>query len=234
MDSFWYKLSPAEVSAIFLSIKVALWAVGLSLPPALGLGWLLARKEFLFKGLLDALLHLPMVMPPVVVGYGLLLLCGNRGPLGPLLQTIGFPLAFHWRGAALAAAVVSFPLMINAIRLSIEAIDLELEEAARSLGAKPWRVYLSITLPLSLPGILTGGILAFARSLGEFGATITFVSNIPGETRTLPLALFNAAQVPGGDALALRLAVISILLSLAALMGARSLSTRSLASRRRH
>jgi molybdate transport system permease protein len=180
---------------------------------------LLARSNFPGKSLFDAIVHLPLVLPPVVIGYFLLLLLGRRGPLGAVLEEyFGIVVAFRWTGAAIAAGIMGFPLMVRAIRLSIEAIDGGLEAAARTLGATRWRVYATVTLPLALPGILTGALLSFARSLGEFGATITFVSNIPGETRTLPLAIYTLTQVPGGDAAALRLSVIAILLSVVALM----------------
>ena len=180
---------------------------------------LLARRNFPGKSVFDAVVHLPLVLPPVVIGYFLLLALGRRGPLGaPLEEYFGIVVAFRWTGAAIAAAVMGFPLMVRAIRLSVEAVDSGLEAAARTLGAARWRVFCTITLPLALPGILTGALLSFARGLGEFGATITFVSNIPGETRTLPLAIYSLTQVPGGDAAALRLSVIAIVLSLLALM----------------
>jgi molybdate transport system permease protein len=180
---------------------------------------LLARSNIPGKSLFDAIVHLPLVLPPVVIGYFLLLLLGRRGPLGAVLEEyFGIVVAFRWTGAAIAAGIMGFPLMVRAIRLSIEAIDTGLEAAARTLGATRWRVYVTVTLPLALPGILTGALLSFARSLGEFGATITFVSNIPGETRTLPLAIYTLTQVPGGDAAALRLSVIAILLSVVALI----------------
>jgi molybdate transport system permease protein len=168
--------------------------------------------------LLDAIVHLPLVLPPVVVGYLLLLALGRNGPLGERLESIGIVFAFRWTGAALAAAVMSFPLLVRAIRLSMEAVDPRLEAAGRTLGARPWRVFATLTLPLAWPGIVTGALLGFARSLGEFGATITFVANIPGETQTLPLAIYSYTQVPGGDAQAMRLCIISILLSLGALL----------------
>jgi molybdate transport system permease protein len=189
------------------------------LPLALAVALLLARCSFPGKSLFDAVVHLPLVLPPVVIGYFLLLALGRRGPLGIVLEEyFGIVVAFRWSGAAVAAAVMGFPLMVRAIRLSIEAIDSGLEAAARTLGATRWRVLFTITFPLALPGILTGALLSFARGLGEFGATITFVSNIPGETRTLPLAIYTQTQVPGGDAAAMRLSVIAIVLSLLALM----------------
>jgi molybdate transport system permease protein len=212
-------LTALESEALGLSLRVALWCVVISLPAALAVAWLLARKEFPGKAVLDSLVHLPLVLPPVVVGYGLLLLLGRQGPLGKwLFETFGLSVAFTWKGAVVASAVMAFPLMVRAIRLSIEAVDLGLEAASRTLGAGPWGVFFSITLPLAWPGLLTGMVLGFARSLGEFGATITFVSNIPGETRTLPLALYGLTQVPGSEAAALRLIVISTCLAFAALI----------------
>jgi molybdate transport system permease protein len=212
-------LTPVEWEILQLSLKVAFWSVLCSLPIAVAVAMLLARSNFPGKSLFDAIVHLPLVLPPVVIGYFLLLLLGRRGPLGAVLEEyFGIVVAFRWTGAAIAAGIMGFPLMVRAIRLSIEAIDGGLEAAARTLGATRWRVYATVTLPLALPGILTGALLSFARSLGEFGATITFVSNIPGETRTLPLAIYTLTQVPGGDAAALRLSVIAILLSVMALM----------------
>lgn len=224
-------LSQEEIGIILLSLKVALCSVALSLPLALLAAHVLARRTFPGKNLLDAVIHLPLVLPPVVVGYVLLLLLGRRGPLGSLLEEwFGIVVAFRWTGAALACAVMGFPLMVRAMRLSIEAIDPKLEAAAETLGASHLGVFLTVTLPLALPGIITGTLLSFARSLGEFGATITFVSNIPGETQTLPLAIYALTQVPGGDAAALRLCVLSVLLSFAALLGSEVLMRR--ASRR--
>ena len=212
-------MTPVEWEILQLSLKVAFWSVLCSLPIAVAVAMLLARSNFPGKSLFDAIVHLPLVLPPVVIGYFLLLLLGRRGPLGAALEEyFGIVVAFRWTGAAIAAGIMGFPLMVRAIRLSIEAIDTGLEAAARTLGATRWRVYATVTLPLALPGILTGALLSFARSLGEFGATITFVSNIPGETRTLPLAIYTLTQVPGGDAAALRLSVIAILLSVMALM----------------
>jgi molybdate transport system permease protein len=212
-------LTPVEWEILQLSLKVAFWSVLCSLPIAVAVAMLLARSNFPGKSLFDAIVHLPLVLPPVVIGYFLLLLLGRRGPLGAVLEEyFGIVVAFRWTGAAIAAGIMGFPLMVRAIRLSIEAIDTGLEAAARTLGATRWRVYATVTLPLALPGILTGALLSFARSLGEFGATITFVSNIPGETRTLPLAIYTLTQVPGGDAAALRLSVIAILLSVVALI----------------
>ncbi len=212
-------LTPEEWTALGLSLRVALWSVVISLPFAIAVAFVLARKQFIGKTLFDALVHLPLVLPPVVVGYFLLIVFGKRGPIGAILeQWFDIVVAFRWTGAALAAAVMGFPLMVRAIRLSLEAIDRQLESAAETLGANKTWVFLTITLPLALPGIITGTLLSFARSLGEFGATITFVSNIPGETRTLPLAIYTYTQAPGGDAQALRLSVLAIGLSLAALV----------------
>jgi len=211
-------LTPQEWDVLGLSLRVAFWSVLISLPPAVAVAMLLARGRFPGKTLFDAFVHLPLVLPPVVVGFLLLLLFGRQGPLGALLDDwFGLVIVFKWTGAALAAAIMGFPLMVRAIRLSLESIDLKLEAAARTLGADAMRVFLTVTLPLALPGILTGMLLSFARSLGEFGATITFVSNIPGETQTLPLAIYGYTQTPGGDAQALRLSLIAVLLSLAAL-----------------
>ena len=218
-------LTPLESEALALSLKVALWSVAGSLLPGLAIAWLLARREFYGKSLLNGLVHLPMVVPPVVVGYLLLIAFARNGPLGqPLHDWFGITLAFTWKGAALAAAVMAFPLMVRAMRLSLEAVDRRLEAAARTLGAGPFDTFRSITLPLMAPGILVGVILAFARSLGEFGATITFVSNIPGETRTLPLALYTYTQVPGGLDGAFRLMVIAIVIAFAALLGSELLA----------
>ena len=223
-----FALTLDEWAVIGLSLKVAFWSVLCSLPLALATAWLLARTRFYGKSLFDALVHLPLVLPPVVIGYFLLLLLGRRGPLGALLdEYFGIVFAFRWSGAAVAAAIMGFPLMVRAIRLSIEAIDSGLEDAARTLGATRLRVFFTITLPLALPGVFTGTLLSFARSLGEFGATITFVSNIPGETQTLPLAIYTLTQVPGGDAAALRLSLIAIVLSVLALMVSEWLVRRS-------
>jgi molybdate transport system permease protein len=212
-------LTPAELEALRLSLKVAAVSVLASLPFGFALAWLLARYRFPGKTLLDALIHLPLVLPPVVIGYFLLVLFGRRGPAGQWLEeTFGLIFAFRWTGAALACALMGLPLMVRAIRQSLEAIDRRLESAAATLGAGRWAILASITVPLCLPGILTGMLLSFARSLGEFGATITFVSNIPGETQTLPLAIYNYTQIPGGDAQAMRLCILSVILSLAALV----------------
>lgn len=211
-------LSPEEWEALRLSLEVAVRSVGLSLPFAIAMAWLLARRRFPGRTLLDAAVHLPLVLPPVVVGYFLLLIFGTRGPIGSWLdEQAGVRLVFTTAGAALATAVMSFPFVVRAIRLSIENIDPHLEAAARTLGARGWDRFLTITLPLTLPGILAGVIVAFSASLGEFGAVITFVSNIPGETRTLPLALYTAIQTPDGDAAAARLASLSVGLGIAGL-----------------
>ena len=214
-----WSLSPAETAALLLSLKVAFWSVAASLPVAVALAWVLARLSFPGKSLLDAVIHLPLVLPPVVVGYFLLLALGRRGPIGAFLEDyLGVTFMFRWTGAALASAVMGLPLLVRAVRQSLDGVDRGLEAAAATLGAPPLWVFASVTLPLILPGILTGMLLSFARSLGEFGATITFVSNIPGETQTLPLAIYAFTQVPGGDAQAMRLCILSIILSLAALM----------------
>jgi len=210
-------LSEEEFGVVALSLKVGLWAVAVSLPPAIAAAYVLARKRFAGKALLDAAIHLPLVLPPVVVGFLLLELFGRRGPIGALLEPLGIEFAFRWTGAALAAAIMGFPLMVRAIRLSIQAVDTRIELAARTLGASPLRVFLTVTLPLAWPGLVTGAILAFARALGEFGATITFVSNIPGETQTLPLAIYTFTQTPGYDAQVLRLSLLAVALSLVAL-----------------
>jgi molybdate transport system permease protein len=212
-------LTPSELEALRLSLKVAGVSVLASLPLGFALAWLLARYRFPGKTLLDAVIHLPLVLPPVVIGYLLLVLFGRRGPIGQWLdETFGIVFAFRWTGAALACALMGLPLLVRAIRQALEAIDLRLESAAATLGASRAWVLASVTIPLALPGIVTGMLLSFARSLGEFGATITFVSNIPGETQTLPLAIYTYTQVPGGDAQALRLCLISVVLSLAALL----------------
>jgi molybdate transport system permease protein len=221
-------LTPEETEAIRLSLRVAVWATLCSLPAGIAVALLLARGRFWGKGLLDGIVHLPLVLPPVVTGYALLLLFGRRAPLGRLLaETVGLVFAFRWTGAALACAVMGFPLMVRSIRLSLDAVDRRLEAAAGTLGANaPW-IFATITLPLILPGILAGMILAFARALGEFGATITFVSNIPGETQTIPTAIYMLLQEPGGDLAALRLTLVSIAISLAALIAAEPLMARA-------
>jgi molybdate transport system permease protein len=214
-----FAFTPQELTAIALSVKVALVAALGSLPFGVACGWLLARRRFPGKSLLDALLHLPLVMPPIVTGYALLILLGTQGPVGAwLLEHLGVQVAFRWTGAALASAVMGFPLMVRAIRLSLESTDRRLEAAAATLGAAPWRVFFTITLPLAWPGLVAGTALAFAKALGEFGATITFVSNIPGETQTLSSAIYSLLQVPGGEAGIWRLAAVALAISLAALL----------------
>ncbi|MFN8828718.1 MAG: molybdate ABC transporter permease subunit [Labrys sp. (in: a-proteobacteria)] len=211
-------LTPEEWTAVALSLRVAGVATLVSLPFAIAVALLLARASFPGKMLFDGLVHLPLVLPPVVTGYLLLLLFGRKGPIGAFLdQTFGIVLAFRWTGAVLAAAVMGFPLMVRAIRLSIEAIDQRLEAAAGTLGASPLVTFATITLPLALPGIIAGAILGFAKALGEFGATITFVSAIPGETQTLPAAIYAFTQTPGGDAGALRLTLVAVAIALTAL-----------------
>ena len=223
---------PETLAVLFLSMRVGLFCVIITLPPAVLCGWLLARREFPGKLLVDGLCHLPLVMPPVVTGYLLLLLFGRRGFFGPALEAVGLQLSFDWKGAVLASAVVAFPLTLRAVRLGIESVDVRLEQVARTLGARPWRVFFAVTLRLATPSLLVGALLAFARSLGEFGATITFVSNIAGETRTLPLAIYTLLNQPGGDSAALRLVVLSIGLSLVALLGSEWASRRTRTSRR--
>ena len=221
-------LTAEEWEILRLSIKVALWSVAGSLPFALAAAYVLARTRFPGKSVFDAVVHLPLVLPPVVIGYFLLLLLGRRGPIGSLLdEYFDIVLAFRWTGAAVACAVMGFPLMVRAIRLSLEAVDERLEAAARTLGAGRLRVLATITLPLALPGLITGMLLSFARSLGEFGATITFVSNIPGETRTLPLAIYTYTQVPNGDPFAMRLSLVAVAVSLGALLVSEVMSRRA-------
>lgn len=215
----WLVLNDAEWTAILLSLRVSSVAMLASLPFAIGIALILARGRFWGKAVLNGIVHLPLVMPPVVTGFLLLILFGKRGPIGAFLaEYTGLVFSFRWTGAALACAIMAFPLMVRSIRLSIEAVDRRLEQAAATLGAGPVWVFLTVTLPLVLPGIIAGMILAFAKAMGEFGATITFVSNIPGETQTLSSAIYTFTQVPGGDAGAFRLTVISIVISMAALM----------------
>jgi molybdate transport system permease protein len=222
-----WALTPAEADALRLSLWISAWAMAGSLPLGIAVAWLLARRDFPGKTLLDGLVHLPLVLPPVVVGYLLLVLLGRNGLIGAWLYTaLGITLAFTWKGAAVAAATMAFPLLVRALRLSFENVDPGLELAARTLGAGPWRVFFTVTLPLITPGIITGLILSFARGLGEFGATITFVANIPGQTQTLPLALYSLTQVPGGEMGALRLCLIAILLAMAAIMASEILARR--------
>ncbi|MCC2658886.1 MAG: modB [Panacagrimonas sp.] len=212
-------LTPDEWEALRLSAKVASFATLLSLPLGIAVAWVLARRRFPGKLLVEVLVQLPMVLPPVVPGYLLLLLLGTQGPLGSwLLDTFGIRVAFTWQGAVIASAVMAFPLMVQPVRLAFRMIDVRLEQAAATLGAPPWRAWISITLPLALPGILAGAVLCFTRSLGEFGATMAFVGNIPGETRTLPLAIYSYTHVPDGEAAAWRLACLSIALAVAALV----------------
>jgi molybdate transport system permease protein len=212
-------LSPDEWTAVRLSLLVATVAMAGSLPFGLAIGLALARREFWGKSLLNGVAHLPLVLPPVVTGYLLLISFGRKAPIGAFLdQHFGIVFSFRWTGAALACAVMGFPLLVRAIRLSAEAVDARLEAAASTLGANPAWVFLTVTLPLILPGVIAGMILCFARAMGEFGATITFVSNIPGETQTLPSAIYTFTQVPGGDAGALRLTLISLFISMAALV----------------
>jgi molybdate transport system permease protein len=215
------------VDALLLSLKVACWAVLFSLPFGVLLAWVLSRLDFPGKSLLDGLLHLPLVLPPVVIGYLLLVVLGRNGLIGRILyEQLGISIAFTWKGAVAASAVMAFPLLVRTVRLSFDAVDTRLEMAARTLGAGPWRVFFTITLPLSIPGIVAGMVLAFARSLGEFGATITFVSNIPGQTQTLPLALYTMTQMPNSEAAAMRLCGIAIIIALFALIGANWLERR--------
>ena len=221
-------LSEYEWQAVFLSLKASSLSVVCSLPLGILMAWILVRCRFPGKSLLDSIIHLPLVLPPVVIGYLLLVVMGRRGVVGEWLYAwFGFSFSFSWHGAVLASAVVAFPLMVRAIRQSLEAVDPKLELAARTLGASPWRVFFTITLPLSVPGVIVGVVLAFARSLGEFGATITFVSNIPGETRTIPLAMYTLIETPGAEGAAARLCVLAILLSLAALLISDWLAKRS-------
>ncbi|MEZ9887292.1 molybdate ABC transporter permease subunit [Vibrio breoganii] len=221
-------LTELEITALALSLKVAFVASICILPIGIALAWLLAKKEFYGKSLLDGLIHLPLVLPPVVIGYVLLILFGKQGPLGKWLeQYLGLDFSFSWRGAALASAVVALPLMVRAIRLSILSVDSKLEHAAMTLGANPWRVFQRVTLPLIMPGVISGFVLAFARSLGEFGATITFVSNIPGETQTIPLAMFSFLETPGAEFEAMRLCILAIVIALVSLFISEWMSRRS-------
>ncbi|MDR2724994.1 MAG: molybdate ABC transporter permease subunit [Candidatus Adiutrix sp.] len=220
-------LTPVEVNALLLSLKVAFWAVLCALPFGVMLAWVLSRLHFPGKSFLDALLHLPLVLPPVVIGYLLLVALGRNGIIGRILnEHLGISIAFTWKGAVAASIVMAFPLLVRAVRLSLDAVDARLEMAARTLGAGPWRVFFTVTLPLSIPGIVAGMVLAFARSLGEFGATITFVSNIAGQTQTLPLALYTMTQIPNGEEAAMRLCFIAIVIALLALIGANWLEKR--------
>jgi molybdate transport system permease protein len=212
-------LTPDEWTAIVLSLRIAVVATLFALPFGIAIAWVLARKDFWGKSLLDALVLLPLVLPPVVTGYLLLIWFGRRGAIGAFLADVfGIVFAFRWTGAALACGVMGFPLLVRAIRLSIEAVDMRLEDASRTLGANPLRVFLTVTLPLALPGIIAGMVMCFAKALGEFGATITFVSNIPGETQTISAAIYTYTQTPSGDAAAAQLVVISIVISVVALI----------------
>ncbi|PWR02503.1 molybdate ABC transporter permease subunit [Meridianimarinicoccus roseus] len=220
-------LGPEEWQAVALSLRVAFWATLLSLPPGIAVAYLLARGRFPGRHLLNGLVHLPLILPPVVTGYLLLLTFGTHGPAGALLRDwFGVVLAFRWTGAVLAAAIMAFPLMVRAIRLSIEAVDPKLEQAAGTLGASRPVVFVTVTLPLILPGVLAGAVLSFAKAMGEFGATITFVSNIPGETRTLPSAIYTFLQVPGGEDAALRLVAVSVGIAMGALLASELLAAR--------
>ncbi len=220
-------LSPSEWTAIALSLKVASVGALASLPFGVAVAWLLARGHFPGKALIDVLVHLPLVLPPVVTGWLLLIAFGRQGPLGQFFErAFGLVFAFRWTGAALAAAIMGFPLMVRAIRLSIEAVDVRLEQAAATLGAPPWQVFATVTLPLSAPGILAGLILGFAKAIGEFGATITFVANIPGETQTLATAIYNTTQDPGGAPQTWRLTTVAIVIAVVALVGSEALAGR--------
>ncbi len=221
-------LTPEEISALLLSLRVSGTALAISLPFAIAVAYILARKNFPGKIFIDGVIHLPLVLPPVATGFALLILLGRKGPIGSFLYEIfGITLAFRWTGAAVAAAVMAFPLIVRPIRLAFDAIDPRLEAAAATLGANPMWVFLSVTLPLAIPGVVSALVLGFAKCLGEFGATITFVSNIPDETRTLPLALYTYTQVPGGEGPALRLAGIAVVISFAALIVAEVLASRT-------
>lgn len=225
-----FDLTPQDWTAIALSLRIALVATAVSLPFGIAIALLLARKEFWGKALVDAVVLLPLVLPPVVTGYLLLITLGRRAPVGAFLADhFGIVFAFRWTGAVISCGVMAFPLMVRAIRLSIEAIDRRLEDAASTLGANPFWNFVTITLPLALPGVIAGAMLAFARALGEFGATITFVSNIPGETQTISAAIYTLTQVPGGDAAAMKLVVVAILISLGALLASEWLARRATA-----
>jgi molybdate transport system permease protein len=212
-------LSHSEVEALTLSVKVATFCTLLICIPAIAVAWLLAKKAFIGKSLLDGLVHIPLILPPVVPGFLLLILLGNQGLVGKWLhETFGITIAFTWMGAVIASAVMAFPLMVRSTRQAISQVDTKLEIAAQSLGASPLKVFFSVTLPLAIPGVITGLILAFSRSLGEFGATITFVGNVEGETRTLPLAIYSYTQTPDGDLAAMRLVILSVMIALAAIV----------------
>ena len=216
--------TPSELTAVWLSLKVATVAMIASVVPAIAVAWLLARRRFWGRSIVNTIVHLPLVVPPVVTGYFLLRLFGQRGPVGAwLARDLGVEFSFRWTGAALAAAVMAFPLMVRAIELGLDHVDRRVEDAAATLGASPWRVFLSVTLPLALPGLAAGLAIGFAKALGEFGATITFVSNIPGETQTLALAIYSQLERPGGDAPAMRLAWLSVAISVLALLASEAL-----------
>ena len=219
-------LGPQEWQAVALSLKVSLWATIVSLPLGIFVAYALARWRFPGKQILNGIVHLPLILPPVVTGYLLLMTLGTQGPVGGWLQQFGVVFAFRWTGAAVAAAVMAFPLLVRAVRLSIEAVDPRMEQAAATLGASSVWVFATVTLPLILPGILVGAILAFAKAMGEFGATITFVSNIPGQTQTLPTAIYAFLQVPGGEGPAMRLVLVSIAVAMAALVASEMLAVR--------
>jgi len=224
-----FDITPEEWTAIELSLRVAVVATLVSTPIGIAVAWLLARRDFWGKALLDAVVHLPLVLPPVVTGYLLLLSFGRKGPIGGFLDHyLGIVFSFRWTGAALACGVMSFPLLVRPMRLSIEAIDRRLEQAAGTLGATPWQVFLTVTLPLALPGIVAGMIMGFAKALGEFGATITFVSNIPGETQTISSAIYSLIQTPEGDMPALRLVIISAVMAIGALIASEFFARRAL------
>ena len=219
INSAFFVLSHSEVEALTLSVKVATFCTLLICIPAIAVAWLLAKKAFIGKSLLDGLVHIPLILPPVVPGFLLLILLGNQGLVGKWLhETFGITIAFTWIGAVIASAVMAFPLMVRSTRQAISQVDTKLEIAAQSLGASPLKVFFSVTLPLAIPGVITGLILAFSRSLGEFGATITFVGNIEGETRTLPLAIYSYTQTPDGDLAAMRLVILSVMIALAAIV----------------
>lgn len=219
IDSAFFVLSHAEIETLALSVKVATFCTLLICLPAIAVAWLLAKKDFVGKSLLDGLVHIPLILPPVVPGFLLLLLFGNQGLIGKWLhEALGITIAFTWVGAVIASAVMAFPLIVRSVRLAISQVDSKLEVAAQSLGASPLKVFLTITLPMAIPGVITGLILAFSRSLGEFGATITFVGNIEGETRTLPLAIYSYTQTPNSDFLAMRLVLLSVLIALSAIV----------------
>jgi molybdate transport system permease protein len=222
-----FSLTPDEWTAVLLSLRIAVVATIVALPFGIAIAWVLARKDFWGKALLDGLVHLPLVLPPVVTGYLLLIAFGRRGVFGAFLADIGIVFSFRWTGAALACGVMGFPLLVRAIRLSIEAVDTKLEDASWTLGANRFLVFATVTLPLALPGIIAGMVLCFAKALGEFGATITFVSNIPGETQTISAAIYTYTQIPNADAAAGRLVIIAIIISLIALVASEWLARRA-------